>query len=410
MTITPTRTPDPTRQVPRTTPDAAPVRFDLLRSDGAAALVQDGRTVSHAELADLVEQRRKELGPVRRLVVLDGASTVEAVVDHLACLAGGHVAILVAPGAPSTERLVAAYDPDVVVRHRQGRETEIRRDGSAHELHPDLALLMSTSGSSGSPKLVRISTDNLRANASAIADYLGLDDDDCAATSLPLHYCYGLSVLHSHLLVGGSVWLTDESVVDDAFWDGFVEVGATSLAGVPHSFELLEQSDFVGRQLPRLDRLRRITQAGGALPAPRVAEWAERGRVHGFDFFVMYGATEATARMAYLPPHLAHARPRRSGSRCPAATCGSTTGSSSTPDRTSCSATPPVRRTWRWAAPSTSCTPVTSRSSTTTACSRSSGAAAAPPSCSDCASTSTTSSDCSATRASTAAPWSATAR
>jgi AMP-binding enzyme/Phosphopantetheine attachment site len=313
VTITPTRTPDPTRQDTRTTPDAAPVRFDLLRSDGTAALVQDGRTVSHAELADLVEQRRRELGPVRRLVVLDGASTVEAVVDHLACLAGGHVAILVAPGAPSTERLVAAYDPDVVVRHGQGRETEIRRDGSAHELHPDLALLMSTSGSSGSPKLVRISTDNLRANASAIADYLGLDDDDCAATSLPLHYCYGLSVLHSHLLVGGSVWLTDESVVDDAFWDGFVEVGATSLAGVPHSFELLEQSDFFGRRLPRLDRLRRITQAGGALPAPKVAEWAGRGRVHGFDLFVMYGATEATARMAYLPPHLAHARPETIG-------------------------------------------------------------------------------------------------
>ena len=155
MTITPTRTPDPTRQDPRTTREVAPVHFDLLRSDSAAALVQDGRTVSHAELTDLVEQRRKELGPVRRLVVLDGASTVEAVVDHLACLAGGHAAIMVAPGAPSAERLVAAYDPDVVVRHRQGRETEIRRDGSAHELHPDLALLMSTSGSSGSPKLVR---------------------------------------------------------------------------------------------------------------------------------------------------------------------------------------------------------------------------------------------------------------
>ena len=189
---------------------------------GRRARSRPGRShVSHAELADLVEQRRAELGPVRRLVVLDGASTVEAVVDHLACLAGGHVAILVAPGAPSTERLIAAYDPDVVVSHRHGRRTDVRRDGSAHELHPELALLLSTSGSSGSPKLVRISTGNLRANAAAIADYLGLDGDDRAAASLPLHYCYGLSVLHSHLFVGGSVWLTDQSVVDDAFWKGF---------------------------------------------------------------------------------------------------------------------------------------------------------------------------------------------
>jgi acyl-CoA synthetase (AMP-forming)/AMP-acid ligase II len=308
VTLTPTRTPEPASTWTHRAPSTA--GFDLRQWGGATALVAGRRTISYDELADLVDERRDELGPARRLVVLEGANTVEAVVDHLACLAGGHVAVLVPPGAPSTERLVASYDPDLVVRHGHGhRDLQVCREASTHELHPELALLMSTSGSSGSAKLVRISADNIRANATAIADYLGLDGDDRAATSLPLHYCYGLSVLHSHLLVGASIWLTSESVVSDAFWDEFVEVGATSLAGVPHSFELLEQTGFATRQLPRLDRLRRITQAGGALSPDLVRTWAERGGTHEFDFFVMYGATEATARMAYLPPHLAHARP-----------------------------------------------------------------------------------------------------
>ena len=276
-----------------------------LRSRGAApVLVAGDRTVSYAELADRVDERRRELGSTRRLVVLEGANRLDVVVDHLAALVGAHPTVLVPPGG--AHRLLGAYDPDVVIA--DGVLVE-RRQGTRHELHPDLALLLSTSGTSGSPKLVRLSVDNLRANADAIASYLALHPDDQAATSLPLHYCYGLSVLHSHLAAGASTWLTEESVVDDAFWSGFAETGATGLAGVPHSFELLDGAGFPERVLPGLCRLRRVTQAGGAMPPARVRAWAELGRRHGFEFFVMYGATEATARMAYLPPGLAAARP-----------------------------------------------------------------------------------------------------
>ena len=177
-----------------------------------------------------------------------------------------------------------------------------RRDGSRHQLHPDLAMLASTSGSTGSPKLVRLSRENVLSNAVAIGDYLNLHADDRAITTLPLHYCYGLSVVNSHLAAGASLRLTERSVVEDDFWREFDDAGATSFAGVPYTFEMLDATGFAERDLPTL---RYLTQAGGRLDPERVRRFARLGRDRGFDFVVMYGATEATARMAYLPPRLA---------------------------------------------------------------------------------------------------------
>src|SRR4029453_16211375 len=121
---------------------------------------------------------------------------------------------------------------------------------------PDLALLLSTSGSTGSPKLVRLSRANLLANARSIAESLDLRSTDVAITSLPLHYCYGLSVLHSHLLVGASVVLTGLSVADACFWDLAERAAVTGLAGVPHTYALLDAVGFTRRVLPRLASLR----------------------------------------------------------------------------------------------------------------------------------------------------------
>ena len=142
------------------------------------------------------------------------------------------------------------------------------------------------------------------ANARSIADYLDLRASDVAITSLPLHYCYGLSVLHSHLLVGASVVLTDLSVADACFWDLAGRTGVTGLAGVPHTYALLDAVHF-GPALPELPALRYLTQAGGRMAPDRVREYAGLARERGVDLFVMYGQTEATARMAYLPPELA---------------------------------------------------------------------------------------------------------
>ncbi|HSO65562.1 MAG TPA: non-ribosomal peptide synthetase, partial [Ornithinibacter sp.] len=208
--------------------------------------------------------------------------------------------------------LARVWDPDVVVA--ADGTVDVRRDAPRHVLHPDLALLMSTSGSSGSPRLVRLSWDNLRSNAEQIAASLSIRPTDRAVTSLPVHYCYGLSVVHSHLVAGASVVLTDLSVADACFWDLAREAGVTTLAGVPHSFDVLDRVGFAEMHLPHL---RTVTQAGGRLDPQRVVELAGLGRRRGFDLVVMYGQTEATARMTTLAPDLAESHPGTVGRPVP---------------------------------------------------------------------------------------------
>ena len=137
-----------------------------------------------------------------------------------------------------------------------------RRLTTQHALHPELRLLLSTSGSTGSPKLVRLSSTNLQSNAAAIADYLELAGSDRAVTSLPLAYSYGLSVLHSYLEVGASVVLTQRSVIEPAFWSLVRTRSVTSFAAVPHTFALLGRT---AEPWYAVQSLRYVTSAGGRL-------------------------------------------------------------------------------------------------------------------------------------------------
>ncbi len=273
----------------------------------AVAVLTAEKAVTYAELATQVATRAEELGTCRKLVLLETRNDLPTLVTYLGALAGHHV-VLPVPAGGDRRSVVDTYHPDVIVT--DGVITEGTRHRPAPELHPDLALLLSTSGSTGSPKLVRLSRFNLAANAESIATYLDITRTDRAATTLPMSYCYGLSVTHSHLLRGAALVLTELSVVDDDFWNVFRKRGATSFAGVPHTFELLDRIGFEAMSLPNL---RYVTQAGGRLDPDRVRRLANLGYRAGWRFFVMYGATEATARMAYLPPELAHDHPESIG-------------------------------------------------------------------------------------------------
>ncbi|MER5217823.1 AMP-binding protein [Streptomyces sp. NPDC002838] len=294
-------------------PNGVPFARELAAYGDRVALVTPEGELSYRELAERVAATAERLGPVRRLVLLAGANRTDALVTHLAALSAGHPVLLVPGDSESTIRtLTEAYAPDVVARPDADGTwiLDERHRDSAHTLHRDLALLLSTSGSTGSPKLVRLSHDNLQANAESIATYLGLGDTDRAATTLPMHYCYGLSVIHSHLVRGAGLILTERSVSEAAFWEEFRAARGTSLAGVPYTFDLLDRVGFERMDLPHL---RRVTQAGGRLAPERVTRYAELGARSGWQLFVMYGQTEATARMAYLPPGLAAERPEAVG-------------------------------------------------------------------------------------------------
>lgn len=274
------------------------------------AVHTDTQHVTYAALADRVAGVMPDLGGSRRLVLLETRNDIDTLVHYLAALAADHV-VLPVPAGREHSTILRTYEPDTVVGDGVIRH---RRSAGARRLHDDLAMLMSTSGTTGSPKLVRLSRDNLLSNACAISGYLDIRETDRAATTLPMSYCYGLSVVNSHLLRGAGLILTDLSVTDERFWDLFRRHRGTSFAGVPYTFELLEQMRFDATDLPDL---RYVTQAGGRMPAERVRRFAEQARNEGWQLFVMYGATEATARMAYLPPELALSRPESIGRPIP---------------------------------------------------------------------------------------------
>lgn len=171
----------------------------------------------------------------------------------------------------------------------------------ASRLSPDHpAIVLYTSGSTGRPHGVIQTVANIRANTASIIRYLELGPDDRAALSLPLHYCYGRSVLQTHLAVGGSVVLDDRMAFPRVVVEFMRQEKATGLAGVPLTFEILKrQVDIASLMYPEL---RYVTQAGGAM-SPETIAWA-RSAFAPARLFVMYGQTEATARLSYLPPEM----------------------------------------------------------------------------------------------------------
>ena len=273
----------------------------------SAFITADGATVSYTDLARQADLFAARLGSERRLVLIETANEVASLAGYLGALRARHPVILAAAGALAQDsRTVDVYRPDWIYRCKGSAWHLEAGDGTGHNFHPDLALLLSSSGSTGTPKLVRLSRQNINANARAIGEYLELSVDDRPITALPWHYCYGLSVMHSHLARGATILLTSRSVVEPDFWDFFEEHHGTSVAGVAHTFELLERTAFLGR---RLEHLRYFTVAGGRLAPDKVQAYARWTRDRGARFFVMYGQTEATSRMAYLPPDLVDRHP-----------------------------------------------------------------------------------------------------
>lgn len=147
--------------------------------------------------------------------------------------------------------------------------------------------------------MVRLTAANVLANAHQIAEALGIDADERAVTSLPLFYSFGLSVLHSHLVSGASVLLQGHSVIEPTFWEALDRHGVTSVSGVPQTFTALRR---VGFQDVAPPSVRTLAQAGGKMPVPLIEHFQQAMAARGGVLYVMYGQTEATARISVLPP------------------------------------------------------------------------------------------------------------
>lgn len=277
------------------------------------ALISENKIFSYGELNKECELFHQCIGE-RCLIFILCTNSVASIVGYVSCINNNIVPVLLDANLDTDMllSLLEKYKPKYLwLPNDKGDKfseytTVYEHDGyillatgnADIELHPDLALLMTTSGSTGSPKLVRLSYENLRSNTASIVKYLELTENDRTITNLPMYYVYGLSIINTHLSVGASIVVTEHSFFQREFWQLFKEHEVTNFGGVPYTYEMLTKLRFERMKLPAL---RLLTQAGGKLSPELHAKYAEYATKQSKKFVVMYGASEATARMGYLP-------------------------------------------------------------------------------------------------------------
>ena len=250
----------------------------------------------------------------KSLIFLFCDNSAPSVIGYLYALRSGHSVYLANSKMDSglKKTLINRYKPEIILsiicmdeivpnyRRRESGIELLLYTGSENkkEINSDLAVLLSTSGTTGSPKLVRLSYNNLQSNAESIAEYLSVNSGERPATTLPISYSFGLSVLNSHLLKGASVFCTEKSMVMRDFWNLFNDNKCTSFAGVPYNYQLLKRLKI---DLTKIPNLTTITQAGGRLSEEFIKYFYDLSKKSNIRFFVMYGQTEATARISYVP-------------------------------------------------------------------------------------------------------------
>lgn len=282
-----------------------------------AAIYQDGKTLTYNQLLDYSLEINKNLDS-RDLVFCFCTNKLESLVGYVSFIMGDTVPVLL-DSSISSEKLndlIQKYSPRYVWapvdleipniynnRIAELNDYQLLENGNSHsyEISSELKLLLTTSGSTGSSKFVRISLRNLESNARSIAEYLSIDENERPITVLPMHYSYGLSIINSHLIKGATLLMTDNSIMERAFWEMLHKHGATSFSGVPYTYRMLKSLSILKKDLPSL---KTFTQAGGKLSDELIDEFSKFCSENGKNFFVMYGQTEATARMTYLSPKL----------------------------------------------------------------------------------------------------------
>lgn len=282
--------------------------------DNLLLITDKGEELRYQDL-DAYAKKMTEKISKRCLVFLYASNTSGSIMNYLAVLRNKIVPVLLSSKIDKelSDNLLQLYKPSYIMIPESERD-----DFSAYEevicqygyvvmktqfeitypIYEGLALLLTTSGSTGSPKLVRQSYQNIAANAASIAQYLELDETERPITTLPMNYTYGLSIINSHVLVGATLLVTEKGFLQKEFWNFFKQQGATSFGGVPYNYEMLDKLRFTRMELPSL---RTMTQAGGKLSPELHKKFAEYAQDNNKHFVVMYGQCEATARMAYLP-------------------------------------------------------------------------------------------------------------
>jgi acyl-CoA synthetase (AMP-forming)/AMP-acid ligase II len=279
----------------------------------APALIDDGRAewVTHGALSDMADAWRERISAAaeKPLVFLAAESRVEAVAAWLGAWKAGAVVALVNPAlaAAQLRPVIDAYQPDFLIGPKgwgdgfgfvSGEEDGVWRRNPPQPCkgHAELGLLLFTSGTTGSPKAVRLRASGIAHNTQSIIASLELGPSDRVLAHLSLNYSYGMSVVNSHLAAGGSAVLTRHSLASPALWSRARGMGVTAMPMVPAQMKLLHRLKFTPQSF--CPSLTCLTQAGGKVDRETLLHFADLMRSQGGRLFVMYGQTEASPRMA----------------------------------------------------------------------------------------------------------------
>ena len=277
-----------------------------------AAIDDSGRSITYGGISDFSEEFAKYL-PQRALIFLLAENKIGSLLGYTASLSNRVVPLVISANTEEGlyNHLYDLYQPEYLwmpESKAEGKEKIfsaweyclVKTGNQPTPMFEELSLLLPTSGSTGSPKLVRHSYRNIEANADNVSRLFKLDGTEKAMAILPMHYTMGLSVIASHLLAGATLLLSGRSLLDKGFWATLKE--ATSFTGVPYSYEILTKMRFTRMDLPNL---KVITQGGGKLTEAMWNTLAQYAKDKGKQFIATYGQSECTARMAYLPAEMA---------------------------------------------------------------------------------------------------------
>ena len=292
------------------------LNVDNINPGQIAAIDDQDQQISYGDLVRFCDDMQTYI-PTRSLVFHFSENSVDSLSFYVACMQAKAIPLLLSPQTDKDliHTLLKTYQPNYIVApsrichyfdgevlKERGDYKLLKLSAVSHQVYDQLALLLPTSGSTGSPKLVRHSYDNLESSALSVSQFFKLDTSDKTFAFLPMYYTMGLSVIHSHLKVGATIVLVKSAMTDADFWRVLKESEATSITGVPYSFEILKKLRFFRMKLPHL---KLISQGGGKLSDELYEDCLNFAEVNNIQFIPTYGQTEGTARMTFVEPAMA---------------------------------------------------------------------------------------------------------
>jgi|TARA_B100001964_G_scaffold245519_1_gene333063 acyl-CoA synthetase (AMP-forming)/AMP-acid ligase II len=288
--------------------------FSNLDNTKSPALFDHGCSYSYKELNEDMK-KFDNFFESRSSILFFGKNNYSSIIFYIYCIRNKLIPILIDPEINNqyVKKIINSYKPDYIYAPKiknlnyvdyvfQGNFLNYylfkNKKKIEYEKFNKLAILLSTSGSTGSPKFVRLSYNNIFSNCISIIKYLNITKEHRSITSLPFNYSYGLSIINTHIHIGGSLILTNESMAQKKFWEQFQDLSCTSFAGVPFHYNILKNLKF---NKFNLDNFKYSTIAGGALDENTLNYFIKFYKSKNKKLIIMYGQTEASPRISYVP-------------------------------------------------------------------------------------------------------------